>query len=109
MATINSKYNIGDKVWFVKNYEVDKVCEHCGSKYKTSQLIACEGEIVGIGTFAWGGDRLLYSIRYNSPIPNTTPFGNCPSKRSSYISEDDVYPTKEESEKAVGDREGAVK
>lgn len=24
MAVINSKYNIGDKVWFVKNYEVEK-------------------------------------------------------------------------------------
>lgn len=108
MATINSKYNIGDKVWFVKFYEVEKVCEHCGSKYKTSQLIACEGEIVSIGTYAWAGNRLLYSIRYNSPIPKTTLFGDLSSTRSDYIAEDNVYSTKEEAEKAVGDREGAV-
>lgn len=104
MAVINSKYNIGDKVWFVKNYEVEKVCEHCGSKYKTSQLIACDGEIVSIGTYAWAGNRLLYSIRYNSPIHSTTLFGNLSSTRSDYISEDDVYSTKEEAEKAVGEK-----
>lgn len=108
MAVINSKYNIGDKVWFVKNYKVEKVCEHCGSKYKTSQLIACEGKIVGIGAFAWALDRLLYSIRYNSPIPNTTLFGDLSSSRQDYVPERNVFSTKEEAEKAVRDREGAA-
>lgn len=109
MAVINSKYNIGDKVWFVKNYEVEKVCEHCGSKYKTSQLIACEGKIIGIALYDCDRNELRYLIKYNSPISESTLFGNLCSRKQDYVPERNVYSTKEEAEKAVGDREGAVK
>ena len=108
MAVINSKYNIGDKVWFVKNYKVEKVCEHCGSKYKTSKLIACEGEIVGIALYDCDSGELWYLIKYNSPIPASTMFGNLFSRQQDNVPERNVYSTKEEAEKAVGDREGAV-
>ena len=108
MAVINTKYNIGDKVWFVKCYEVEKVCEHCGSKYKTSQLIACEGKIIPIALYDCDSGELRYLIKHNPPVPVSPVFGNLFSRKQDNVPERNVYSTKEEAQKAVSDREGGL-
>lgn len=91
MLIFESKYNVGDEVWFIRPH-VEKTKDDDGFNHLVRRPIVCSGKIskVNINLYT----PLTYIVSYNHPL--TSEF-----LQLTGVSESDLYPSREEAVKAV--------
>ena len=102
MPIYETKYGVGDEVWFILPH-TEKTIDDRGFGHLVRRPIVCSGKIseVSINIFASPMTVITYWVSYNYPLSaEFSPLFGIPAHEASYL-ESDLYPSREEAVKAV--------
>lgn len=102
MPIYESKYDVGDEVWFILPH-TEKTIDDRGFGHLVRRPIVCSGKIseVSINYFVSSMTAITYWVSYNYPLSaEFSQLFGIPVHEASF-KESDLYPSKEEAVKAV--------